>query len=184
MVHGKRWAYFERRPLEKVQPNPTRGVNFEASINAERNGGNEIDPRPFLKDLRRIRRTKGVAYADFKILEFVPRRNPTWQTLYDLCLRIVKEGNGDLALSRVPQRYQRRAEYIRSHLELVAQIERQKRYSRLKGMPARALLLAKWLAQPSLSLTAAERAVARRRSFRRENRAAHYRKAASQSQDQ
>ena len=56
----------------------------------------------------------------------------------------------------------------------VRQIQKQRRYSRLKTVEAKARLLALGLANPAKSLTYAERTEANRREFTRDDRANRY----------
>jgi hypothetical protein len=74
------------------------------------------------------------------------------------------------------KRKRRVAEYVRQHSDLVTTIQQQKRYVRLKTPEAKARLLWLGLANPSISLTYAERSKANARKFKKNQRAIHYAK--------
>jgi hypothetical protein len=65
-------------------------------------------------------------------------------------------------------------EYVRQNADRVQRIQEQRRYSRLKTVEAKAKLLARGLANPTVCLTYAERAEAKRREFTRDDRITHY----------
>jgi len=65
-------------------------------------------------------------------------------------------------------------EYVRNYADLVRRIQQQRRYARLKTPEAKAKLLCLGLAHPFICLTYAERAKAKRRDFKKRERATHY----------
>ena len=67
-------------------------------------------------------------------------------------------------------------EYVRQNADRVQRIQEQRRYSRLKTVAAKAKLLARGLANPTVCLTYAERAEAKSRDFKSDQRAIRYAK--------
>jgi hypothetical protein len=95
--------------------------------------------------------------------------------LAPICVAIVTSGLVE-AITTAPKRMRRLTEYVRQHSDLVSGIQQQQRYVRLRTREAKAKLLSLGLANPTISLTYAERSKAKARDFKKDQRALRYAK--------
>jgi hypothetical protein len=167
MTHGKRLVHYKLRP-GAVRPHY---VSRPLNIEGQELNGELLDE--YLSDMKRIWRLSEVGHTDLIFIERIERKSPKEKALYSICLAIVARGVEE-AITTAAKRMRRVTEYVRQHSDLVQRIQRQRRYSRLKTAEAKARLLALGLANPTVSLTYAERADANRREFTRDDRAIHY----------
>ena len=123
--------------------------------------------------MKRIWRLSGVGHSDLVLVERITRKPPKEKALYPICLAIVARGLEE-AITTAPKRMRRVTEYVNRNADRVRQIQKQRRYARLKTVEARARLLALGLANPTLSITYAERAGANSREFRKKDRVIRY----------
>jgi hypothetical protein len=169
MAHGKRLAHYKRKEKSAVRGKLSRPLNIES-----------LDlkgklPKKYLSDMKRIWRLSGVGHSDLVLVERITRKPPKEDALYPMCVAIVTSGLVE-AITTTPKRKRRVAEYVRQHSDLVTTIQQQKRYVRLKTPEAKARLLWLALANPSISLTYAERSKANARKFKKNQRAIRYAK--------
>jgi hypothetical protein len=169
MAHGKRLTHYKRKEKSAVRGKLSRPLNIES-----------LDlkgklPKKYLSDMKRIWRLSGVGHSDLVLVERITRKPPKEKALYPICVAIVTSGLVE-AITTTPKRKRRVAEYVRQHSDLVTTIQQQKRYVRLKTPEAKARLLWLGLANPTISLTYAERSKAKSRDFRKDQRAIRYAK--------
>jgi hypothetical protein len=169
MAHGKRLTHYKRQAKPAVPGNLSRPLNIE-SLNLK----GKL-PKEYLSDMKRIWRLSGVGHSDLVLVERITRKPPKEDALYPMCVAIVKSGLLE-AITTTPKRKRRVAEYVRQHSDLVTTIQQQQRYVRLKTPEAKARLLSLGLANPTKSLTYAERSKAKVRHFRKDQRALRYAK--------
>ncbi len=168
MAHGKRLAHYKLREGTAVFSGVSRPINVE---NFDLKGNLWDDG--WLPDMKRIWRLSAVGHSDLILVERITRKAPKKKALYPTCLMIVLRGVEE-AITTAPGRIDRATEYVRDHVNLVRRIQEQQRYSRLKTVEAKARLLALGLANPTVSLTYAERAEANSRQFTKKERITHY----------
>jgi hypothetical protein len=169
MAHGKRLAHYKRKENSAVLGNLSRPLNIES-----------LDlkgklPKEYLSDMKRIWRLSGVGHSDLVLVERITRKPPKEKALYPICVAIVTSGLVE-AITTTPKRMRRVTEYVRQHSDLVRRIQQQQRYVRLKTREAKAKLLSLGLANPTKSLTYAERSKAKARDFKKDQRALRYAK--------
>jgi len=111
-------------------------------------------------------------------IERIERKSPKAKALYSICLAIITRGLEE-AIARPPEGMRRITEYVRQHSDLVRRIQQQQRYVRLKPPEAKAKLLSLGLANPTISLTYAERSKAKARDFKKDQRVHRYAKSRS-----
>jgi len=148
-------------------------VSRPLNIEGQELNGELLDE--YLSDMKRIWRLSEVGHTDLIFIERIERKSPKEGALYSICLAIVTRGIEE-ATTTAPKRMRRVAEYVRQHSDLVGRIQQQRRYLRLKTPEAKAKLLSLGLANPAMSLTYAERATAKARDFRKDQRANCYAK--------
>jgi len=171
MAHGKRLVHYKRQKSPAGLRNVSRPLNIESlDIKGK-------SPKEYLSDMKRIWRLSGVGHSDLVLVERITRKPPKEKALYPICLEIVVRGLED-AITTAPKRMRRVTEYTRQHSDLVKEIQQQQRYVRLKTREAKAKLLSLGLANPTISLTYAERAKAKSRDFKSDQRANYYSKKA------
>lgn len=132
-------------------------------------------PKEYLSDTKRIWRLSGVGHSDLVLVERITRKPPKEKALYPICVAIVTSGLVE-AITIAPKRMRRVTEYVRQHSDLVRGIQQQQRYVRLKTpeAKAKAKLLSLGLANPTISLTNAERSKAKARDFKKDQRVLRY----------
>jgi hypothetical protein len=167
MAHGKRLVHYKRRESPAGRQYVSRPLNIE-SLDTE----GKL-PKKYLSDMKRIWRLSGVGHSDLILVERITRKPPKEKALYPICVAIVTRGIEE-AITTTPKRVRHVTEYVRQNVDRVQRIQEQRRYSRLKTVEAKAKLLARGLANPTVCLTYAERAEANRREFTRDDRVTHY----------
>ena len=167
MTHGKRLVHYKLRPGAVGPHYVSRPLNIEGQ---ELNRG-LLDE--YLSDMKLIWRLSEVGHTDLIFVERIERKSPKDKALYSICLAIITRGLEE-AIATAPARMRRVTEYVRQHSDLVGRIQQQQRYLRLKTPGAKAKLLSLGLANPTISLTYAERAKANSREFRKKDRIMHY----------
>lgn len=167
MAHRKRLAHYKQQARPVMSGNVSRPISIE---NREIKGK---VPKEYLSDMKRIWRLSGVGHSDLVLVERITRKPPKEKALYPICVDIINRGLEE-AITTAPKRARRVTEHVRHYSDLVRGIQQQRRYSRLKTVEAKAKLLARGLANPTVCLTYAERAEAKRREFARDDRAIHH----------
>lgn len=167
MAHGKRLTHYKR------QEGPAGLGNVSRPLNIESLGIKGKLPKEYLSDMKRIWRLSGVGHSDLVLVERITRKPPKEKALYSICVAIVTRGLEE-AITTAPKRMRRVTEYVRQRSDLVRGIQQQQRYVRLKTREAKARLLALGLANPTISLTYAERSKAKARDFKSDQRVLRY----------
>jgi len=164
MAHGKRLSHYKLREGAAGLRYGSRPLNIE-SLDLKGELRDE-----YLSGLKRIWRLSKVGHTDLILVERIMRKPPKEEALYPICLTIATCGLEE-AITTATKRMRRVSEYVRQHSDLVARIQQQQRYLRLKTPEAKARLLSLGLANPAMSLTYAERATAKARDFKKDQRA-------------
>ena len=167
MAHGKRPVHYKRRAGPAGSRDVSRPLNIESCDLKEKTLGE------YLSDMKRIWRLSGVGRSDLVLVERVARKAQKEKALYSICFVIVQCGF-DKAMATAAKRDRRVTEYVRHYADVVRRIQEQRRYARLKTSEAKAKLLCLGLANPFVCLTYAERAKAKRRDFKKRERAIYY----------
>jgi hypothetical protein len=172
MAHRKRLVHYKLRPGAVGPHYVSRPLNIEGQ---ELKGG-LLDE--YLPDMKRIWRLSEVGHTDLIFIERIERKSPKEKALYSICLAIITRGLEE-AIATAPKRTRRVTEYVRQHSDLARRIQQQRRYVRLKTPEAKAKLLSLGLANPTISLTYAERSKAKARDFKKDQRVHRYAKSRS-----